>query len=137
MKKLLVILLLLFPVHGAWADKILNLVCTTETLVGKDGSKGSVSFKHTYRINLTKKLYLDWPVEITEDQIKFNIIDMETVHKAVIKRYYINRISGTYNIEISEEVTAEKALDNLHTDVVPWEGRASGECKKVSGKKKF
>ena len=34
MKKLLIILLLLFPVHGAWAE-IKNLVCTTNVIQKK------------------------------------------------------------------------------------------------------
>ena len=48
MKKLLVILLLLFPVHGAWAE-ILNLECTV------NDNKTSTHFLDT-KLKIVKKL---------------------------------------------------------------------------------
>ena len=126
MRKLLLILLLLFPVHGAWAETI--LICTTfDQLIN-------------VTINIDKQTCNGWPgtLEVYDDQYKIKCvkppqgtIETERFNGKVgellniIDTYYINRYNGNYNSTMESMYKGALMSDPLTT---------SGKC---SEKKKF
>ena len=120
MKKLLVILLLFFPVHGAWAETI--LICTT------------FDQSINVTINIDKQTCNGWPgtLEVYDDQYKIKCVkgpegkigNSEVLN--IIDTYYINRYNGNYNSTMESMYKGALMSDPLLT---------SGKCS--LGKKKF
>ena len=145
MKKLLVILLLLFPVHGAWAED-LHLICIAKSMTfevewkGKKQNETSTvpPDQQTFRY----KLKLDGD-RINEQGFVYKItnefIDFRTRLKSnVIKYNEIDRITGEWKLYISKFTTQSKAIEYFtKSEKLPILGYMVGSCEKTSGKKKF
>jgi len=151
MKKLLVILLLFFPVHGAWAeehtgegltfeelgaDELLNLICIYDTVVSSEG-RSNTRQQIAYQINLTKELNGEWPVKITQNTIQSNEIVIKN-DVAVVRQTIFDRKTGSVTTQLSDETDIVIAAKNLHNiDALPKGAFLYGSCEKTSGKNKF
>ena len=137
MKKLLIILLLFFPFHEAWAEEI-NIKCIFK--------KGSQSVEKIFFIDDKKRLVngmlLSEHDKITDTEIVITkgSIDLEKIQ---YWKYSIVRHSGDATLFLS------KFYDTLSTDTdivmklvaegfdPSWKTTMDGKCEKYSGKKKF
>ena len=114
MRKLLLILLLLFPIHGAWGETFLT--CEYEL-----GPTMYFIFDENKQIVTNDKGAKFLNVSITNTVIGFDTTFQTPKTKSM--RYSINRLTGKSNIYI------------VMTDGTT--GKNHGSCKKVSGKRKF
>ena len=120
MKKLLLILLLLFPVHGAWGE-IINVTC-----------KYTGPWKHEYiwtndfEINTKKKRVINLNANKTFDLKVFNHqnISFKSIRQKVKSTWIISRISGDVTIMWEDKETQM-------TDTT------TGKCGKSFNEKKF
>ena len=140
MKKLLVILLLLFPVHGAWAAKIhIKCIINGKTMYGKDIDAPPLveeEKKETFRFVIDGNNLYERHSEDNDKKIKldkYTIIDKslswENAKGSLYTSGTINREKGTlFYIRI------------LHTSQGMFTFTGTGDCEKYDGKdakKKF
>ena len=122
MKKLLVILLLLFPVHGAWAENISYLTCT----FFKPAKELTVHFIIDYDNNIVTNSH---GVPYKNSRINEQIIQFQGPDKGRkqdIKEAFFSIDRRTGRIETTWYWTDGKSGDQ------------SGQCEKTTGtKKKF
>ena len=134
MKKLLVILLLLFPVHGAWAEKI-TLQCTHDV--------GSTKITKSWNID-TKKEQVFWDggqgqeLRVTDDDFLFFSNSFKDNKNAFMHYYLINRNTGDYTVYRSKYFSLHDVIDRVYDlhNMPEFISVYNGECKK-SKKKKF
>ena len=123
MKKLLVILLLFFPVHGVLGANKLHLSCSvkmfrdppTVILPVIDLKKNIVTNPHG--LFMGNALITDTAIVWKDDR---KVMERRYGKNDTIFSYQINRINGQYTVFVEE-------LDLSFY----------GDCKKISGKKKF
>ena len=117
MKKLLVILLL-FPVHGAWAEKI-NISCELYL----DGT--SLGAPWIYEIDTSKEVVNgEQRIAVIDDyKIQWNTTaDMKTKKNHwVIKHHDLNRQSGELTLTLSLEIPALEAHGYMVKNYIPSE----------------
>ncbi len=127
--KLLIILLLLFPVHGAWA-KELNLKCEN-----KDGrmdiiidlKKKTMTNAHGLsfsNIRITSGLFSGEVPQFLIDQVNRENIAAGGTYQIETQTFKIYRDNGSF-----ERIT--KGLGSLKTETI------YGNCEQTSSKKKF
>ena len=124
MKKLLVILLLFFPVHGAWAKTPLDLTCTYKNT---DGGTTNIYFTIDFDNN---KILNSRGIPFDNVGINKQIFQFEAMKSLYIKIPEIKNL--TYQID--------RATGKIEMTTTLSTGKASsinGICKKTSGKKKF
>ena len=144
MKKLLVILLLLFPVQGAWAE-ILTLSCSTY-----EGRRTGVPVKKVHppivkvhNIDLINKV-VDGAVPLdllTNNWIKWHWLkNTHEAGKVVVEYISINRFEGRGIYQLSELLPlldAEKKYKFEHTIRPDMAVIFIADCKKIETKRKF
>lgn len=125
MKKLLLILLLFFPVHGAWAE-VIELKCNyheTRDLVF------NLHFKDSYRSSGilltidTKKGKVNNEWKLTENEkLSFRwkrILYLSNGKDAFIRHYFINRSSGNFSMQASINMPISKAREYFRSKITP------------------
>ena len=116
MKKLLLILLLFFPVHGALGNNLLYLGCI-------------VKMQTNYEIN---------PVINLDTKVVSNL-SYKTIGYAYITDNYINWITPVEIKGIKQNVkfSINRVSGGITLHFVTDNKRYYGKCEKISGKKKF
>ena len=122
MKKLLVILLLLFPVHGAWAE-VINLSCVTyDTKNNMEPESHFIIDTETKKITNSHGLPMH-NTGVSEQQIVFEFKPITKPTALEFAHTSINRVTGKLRTTFHFKHGTNTAL--------------TGQCEKSSGKRKF
>ena len=148
MKKLLVILLLLFPVHGAWAEEMFRLLCNvTMEISGYDRnnefvSKEKVEEKWFFDIGKKSVKVISAPRAVFLDKIYETAIDKDKIGlSGEDKRLDVNIEHTWYgSIKIDRSTGQVRGRQMYVQKRKPNSFELttiSGDCAKTSRKKKF
>ncbi len=133
MKKLLIILLLLFPVHGAWAENLF-LECGVPNKIKMyyEMDLKNKTVKHyddTYKIQYMDDKYFHWTMNHYYKKEGYSVMGYVS----------IDRVNGNIKVESSEPIPDAEVTKWLNTTSSrpPIDDTQYGKCSKWSGKKKF
>ena len=145
MKKLLVILLFLFPVHGAWA---VNLVCLIEGMEDlKTREKSIINVVVEFEINFEKRYvntnFFSMPAiwELNDDFVKFRGVKWQGSNGdrfGSVMWARIDRKTGKFSAKVLEAVSEDLMIYHMNNENDrPITSIHNGECQTDLGKKKF
>ena len=145
MKKLLVILLLLFPVHGAWGE-IITLSCSYyQIFMTKSSSSHKIDPPMTkiFRFDFQKRTFGDFnrPLDLLTDQyIRWHFPKQsKSPGKYYIEYVSIDRYTGIARSELTidfPEIELEKFMKNTNKRP-PLTSSSNANCRKSLGMRKF